>query len=46
MHPVITSRQKSKCALVFAEEDKSLTDGGDEELQLLEVALKVHKTLQ
>ncbi|KAF9519935.1 hypothetical protein BS47DRAFT_1336669 [Hydnum rufescens UP504] len=44
-HPILTSRQKAQCALIFAEADKALNDGGDEELQLLEVGMRVHKAL-
>lgn len=45
LHPTITSLQKSKCALAFAEADKALCDGADEELWMLEVALRVWKAL-
>lgn len=31
--------------MVFAEADKALCDGADEELQILEVALQVYKAL-
>lgn len=31
--------------MVIAEADKALCDGADEELWVLEVAVKVHKTL-
>ncbi|EJD52908.1 P-loop containing nucleoside triphosphate hydrolase protein [Auricularia subglabra TFB-10046 SS5] len=41
----INSKQKSKCALVFAEADKALCDGADEELWILEVALRCSKIL-
>lgn len=44
-HPTLTSRQKSDCAMVFAEADKALCDGADEELWVLEVGLKVSKAL-
>lgn len=44
-HPILNSRQKSRCALIFAEADKALCDGADEELWVLEVALRVHKAL-
>ncbi|KDQ18444.1 hypothetical protein BOTBODRAFT_52461 [Botryobasidium botryosum FD-172 SS1] len=46
LHPTLTSRQKSRCALILAEVDKSLSDGGDEELQLLELGLRIHKALK
>ncbi|KAG5651780.1 hypothetical protein H0H81_007419 [Sphagnurus paluster] len=45
LHPTMNGRQKSTCALVFAEADKALCDGADEELWILEVALRVHKAL-
>ncbi|TFY59531.1 hypothetical protein EVJ58_g5717 [Rhodofomes roseus] len=44
-HPTLSGRQKAKCALAFAEADKALCDGADEELWILEVALRVHKAL-
>ncbi|CCM02853.1 uncharacterized protein FIBRA_04965 [Fibroporia radiculosa] len=44
-HPTLSARQKSRCALVFAEADKALCDGADEELWILEVGLCVHKAL-
>jgi len=44
-HPTLTARQKSQCALAFAEADKAFCDGGDEELWILEVALRVHKAV-
>ncbi|KAH9854025.1 replication factor C [Lenzites betulinus] len=45
MHPTLSARQKSKCALAFAEADKALCDGADEELWILEVALRVHRAM-
>ncbi|KAF8631427.1 hypothetical protein AX17_005104 [Amanita inopinata Kibby_2008] len=45
LHPTLNSRQKSQAALVFAEADKALCDGADEELWILEVALRVHKAV-
>ncbi|KAG6888481.1 hypothetical protein C0995_007907 [Termitomyces sp. Mi166 len=45
LHPTLNGRQKSKCALVFAEVDKSLCDGADEELWTLEVGLRVNKAV-
>ncbi|EJD05967.1 P-loop containing nucleoside triphosphate hydrolase protein [Fomitiporia mediterranea MF3/22] len=45
LHPTLTARQKARCAMVFAEADKALCDGADEELQVLEVALQVHQAL-
>ncbi|KAI9508475.1 P-loop containing nucleoside triphosphate hydrolase protein [Russula earlei] len=44
-NPTLTGRQKSACALVMAEADKALCDGADEELWILEVALRVHKAI-
>lgn len=32
--------------MIFAEADKALTDGADEELQLLEVGMRVYKALK
>ncbi|KAI0747929.1 replication factor C [Daedaleopsis nitida] len=45
LHPTLSARQKSQCALVFAEADKALCDGADEELWILEVGLRVHKAM-
>ncbi|KAJ7940812.1 P-loop containing nucleoside triphosphate hydrolase protein [Mycena leptocephala] len=45
LHPTLNAREKSKCALVLAEADKALCDGADEELWILEVALRVHKAV-
>ncbi|KAF8911144.1 P-loop containing nucleoside triphosphate hydrolase protein [Gymnopilus junonius] len=44
-HPTLDSRKKSNCALIFAEADKALCDGADEELWVLEVALRVNKVV-
>ncbi|KIM49448.1 hypothetical protein M413DRAFT_108587 [Hebeloma cylindrosporum] len=44
-HPTLNGRKKSACALVFAEADKALCDGADEELWVLEVGLRVHKAV-
>ncbi|KAJ4488186.1 P-loop containing nucleoside triphosphate hydrolase protein [Lentinula aciculospora] len=44
-HPTLNGKQKSNCALVFAEADKALCDGADEELWILEVALRIHKAV-
>ncbi|KAH9934942.1 P-loop containing nucleoside triphosphate hydrolase protein [Fomitopsis serialis] len=44
-HPTLSARQKSQCALAFADADKALCDGADEELWILEVSLRVHKAL-
>ncbi|KAG8925069.1 hypothetical protein FRC00_004378 [Tulasnella sp. 408] len=43
---LITEQQKSNIALILGQADKSLTDGGDEELQLLEVALKISQAMK
>jgi len=45
LHPTVTARQKSQCALAFAEADKALCDGADEELWILEVGLRVHRAV-
>ncbi|EDR10928.1 uncharacterized protein LACBIDRAFT_232800 [Laccaria bicolor S238N-H82] len=45
LHPTLTGRQKSLCALVFAEADKALCDGADEELWILEAGLRIHKAV-
>lgn len=45
LHPTLTATQKSKCAMAFAEADKALCDGADEELWVLHVGLKVQKAL-
>lgn len=44
-HPTLSARQKAQCALAFAEADKALCDGADEELWILEVGLRVHKAM-
>jgi len=38
-------RQKSASALVIAEADKALGDGADEELWVLDVALRIHRAI-
>ncbi|KAJ7632454.1 P-loop containing nucleoside triphosphate hydrolase protein [Roridomyces roridus] len=45
LHPMLSGKDKSKCALVLAEADKALCDGADEELWILEVALRIHKAV-
>lgn len=45
MHPTLSARQKSRAALVFAEADKALCDGADEELWILEVGLRIHRAM-
>jgi replication factor C subunit 2/4 len=37
---------KAKAALLMAEMDKCLTDGADEELQLLNLCLKLQEVVQ
>ncbi|KDR81816.1 hypothetical protein GALMADRAFT_58690 [Galerina marginata CBS 339.88] len=44
-HPTLDGRKKSSCALAFAEADKALCDGADEELWVLEVALCINKAV-
>ncbi|KAK0228391.1 P-loop containing nucleoside triphosphate hydrolase protein [Armillaria fumosa] len=45
LHPTLNAKQKSQCGLVFAEVDKALCDGADEELWILEVGLRVNKAV-
>lgn len=45
LHPTLTAAQKARCALDFGEADKALVDGGDEELQLLNLCLKLRRDL-
>lgn len=42
---MLNGHQKSASALIFAEADKALCDGADEELWVLDVALRVHKVV-
>lgn len=44
-HPSLEARKKAKCALAMGEADKGLVDGGDEELQLLSLCLKLTRAL-
>ena len=44
-HPTLAAHKKAQCALVFAEADKALCDGADEELWILETALRVFKAV-
>ncbi|KAG8992229.1 hypothetical protein FRB94_014653 [Tulasnella sp. JGI-2019a] len=46
MHPNMTARQQAASGLILGEADKALIDGGDEELQLLDVALRIHQTVK
>ncbi|KAK0197261.1 P-loop containing nucleoside triphosphate hydrolase protein [Armillaria mellea] len=45
LHHTLNAKQKSQCGLVFAEADKALCDGADEELWILEVGLRVNKVV-
>lgn len=45
LHPMVTAHQKTKAALHFGEADKSLIDGGNEELQLLSLCLQLQRDL-
>lgn len=42
-HPTLQAANKAKCALHLGQIDKDLTDGADEELQLLNLCLKVNR---
>ncbi|KAI0689131.1 P-loop containing nucleoside triphosphate hydrolase protein [Cytidiella melzeri] len=44
-HPTLAALYKAKSALAIAEADKALCDGADEELWILEVALRVHRAV-
>lgn len=44
-HSGISDLAKAKCALSIAETDKALTDGADDELQLLNMTLKIQSAL-
>lgn len=45
LNHLLTARQKSLSSLAFAEADKALCDGADEELWILEVALRISKAI-
>lgn len=45
LHPTLPGQQKTLGALAFAEADKALCDGADEELWVLEVGLRLHKVI-
>ena len=45
LHPAITAKQKAKCALHLGDTDKAYIDGGDEELHLLNLCLKLAAAL-
>ena len=44
-HPTLSAHVKAQCALAYAEADKALCDGADEELWILETALRVYKAV-
>jgi replication factor C subunit 2/4 len=45
-HESLTAARKAKCAIDMGRADKDLTDGADEELQLLNLCLKMKQSLQ
>lgn len=45
-HESLTAAKKAKCAIDMGRADKDLTDGGDEELQLLNLCLRMKQSLQ
>ena len=45
LSPLIPSMAKAKIALVLGETDKCLTDGAEEELQLLSACARVRKAI-
>lgn len=45
LNSLLNSKQKSACALIFAEADKALCNGSDEELWILDIALRVNKAV-
>ncbi|WFD31344.1 Subunit of heteropentameric Replication factor C (RF-C) [Malassezia sp. CBS 17886] len=45
LHPLLTARQKTKCALQLGDTDKALMDGGNEELQLLNLCLRLQQAI-
>jgi replication factor C subunit 2/4 len=46
MHPLLPSRPKAAIALVLGAVDKNLSDGADEELQLLDLCLQIRKAVK
>lgn len=46
LEPVISARAKAKIALTLGEVDKCLTDGADEEIQLLSACCKISKAIR
>jgi replication factor C subunit 2/4 len=45
-HESLNAAKKAKCAIEMGRADKDLTDGADEELQLLNLCLKMKQMLQ
>jgi replication factor C subunit 2/4 len=45
LHHRLDARRKARTALILAEADKALCDGADEELWILEVAVRTWKAL-
>ncbi|PWN40907.1 putative RFC2-DNA replication factor C, 41 kd subunit [Ceraceosorus guamensis] len=45
LHPLLTAKAKAKCAIDLGDADKALIDGGDEELQLFNLSLKLRASL-
>ncbi|CAO1631372.1 unnamed protein product [Sympodiomycopsis kandeliae] len=45
-HPHLSAKQKVKCAIALGEIDKNLIDGADEELQFLNLVVKIWKAIQ
>lgn len=45
LHPLIGAKPKARAAIDFGEADKALGEGGDEELQLLNLCLKLLASL-
>jgi len=45
LDPLVSPRAKAKIALTLGETDKCLTDGADEELQLLNACAKIRKAI-
>ncbi|PWN38145.1 P-loop containing nucleoside triphosphate hydrolase protein [Meira miltonrushii] len=44
-HETLTAPRKAKCAIELGQTDKDLTDGADEELQLLNLSLKLKRAV-
>lgn len=45
-HELLIAAKKAKCAIEMGRADKDLTDGGDEELQLLNLCLRMKHSLR